>query len=45
MALALQPQRLTESPPQGNAAPDPIPGGLVVAPALGRFWRLFRLSI
>jgi len=25
--------------------PEPIPGGLVVAPALGRFWRLFRLSI
>lgn len=25
--------------------PEPIPGGLVLAPALGRFWRLFRLSI
>ena len=22
-----------------------MPGGLVLAPALGRFWRLFRLSI
>jgi len=25
--------------------PEPIPGGLILAPALGRFWRLFRLSI
>jgi uncharacterized BrkB/YihY/UPF0761 family membrane protein len=22
-----------------------MPGGLILAPALGRFWRLFRLSI
>jgi membrane protein len=45
MALALEPQRLTGLPQDSNAAPEPIPGGLVVAPALGRFWRLFRLSI
>lgn len=25
--------------------PEPVPGGLVLAPALGRFWRLFRLSV
>ena len=45
MALALEPQRLTEQPQDRQSAPEPIPGGLVVAPALGRFWRLFRLSI
>lgn len=45
MSLALEPQRLTDQPQDRNAAPEPIPGGLVVAPALGRFWRLFRLSI
>ncbi len=45
MALALEPQRLTGPPPDRNAAPEPVPGGLVLAPALGRFWRLFRLSI
>jgi membrane protein len=44
MSLALEPQRLTE--PQGpNAKPEPLPGALILAPALGRFWRLFRLSI
>jgi membrane protein len=45
MSLALEPQRLTGPPPDPNATPEPVPGGLVVAPALGRFWRLFRLSI
>lgn len=45
MALALETQRLNGPPQDRNAAPEPIPGGLVVAPALGRFWRLFRLSI
>jgi membrane protein len=45
MSLALEPQRLTGQPQDGNATPEPIPGGLVLAPALGRFWRLFRLSI
>ena len=45
MSLALQPQRLTGQPQDRNAAPEPMPGGLILAPALGRFWRLFRLSI
>jgi membrane protein len=45
MSLALEPQRLTGPPPDRNAPPEPVPGGLVLAPALGRFWRLFRLSI
>src|ERR1700688_3551963 len=45
MSLALEPQRLTGQPQDGNATPEPIPGGLILAPALGRFWRLFRLSI
>jgi len=43
MALAIEPQRMT---PEGrDPAPEPMPGGLILAPALGRFWRLFRLSI
>ncbi|MBZ5667054.1 MAG: YihY/virulence factor BrkB family protein [Acidobacteriia bacterium] len=45
MSLALEPQRLTGPPPDRNAPREPVPGGLVLAPALGRFWRLFRLSI
>src|ERR1700687_6213584 len=45
MSLALEPQRQTGQPQDPNATPEPIPGGLVLAPALGRFWRLFRLSI
>jgi membrane protein len=45
MSLALEPQRLAGQPQDPNSMPEPIPGGLVVAPALGRFWRLFRLSI
>jgi membrane protein len=45
MSLALEPQHLTGQPQNPNATPEPVPGGLVVAPALGRFWRLFRLSI
>ncbi len=45
MSLALEPQRLTGQPQDPNPKPEPIPGGLVLAPALGRFWRLFRLSI
>ncbi|HKM46967.1 MAG TPA: YihY/virulence factor BrkB family protein [Terriglobales bacterium] len=45
MSLALEPQRLPEQSQDRNAAPEPLPGGLVLAPALGRFWRLFRLSI
>ena len=45
MSLALEPQRLTGQSQEPNPTPEPVPGGLVVAPALGRFWRLFRLSI
>ena len=45
MSLALEPQRLTGQPQDPNPKPDPTPGGLILAPALGRFWRLFRLSI
>jgi membrane protein len=47
MSLALEPQRLTgqAQPRDPNSPPEPIPGGLILAPALGRFWRLFRLSI
>ena len=45
MALAIQPQRVPEQPQDRNGVPEPVPGGLVVAPALGRFWRLFRLSV
>ena len=44
MALAIEPQRVPEQPQDRNRAPEPVPGGLVLAPALGRFWRLFRLS-
>jgi membrane protein len=45
MSLALEPQHLTGQPQGPNSTPEPIPGGLILAPALGRFWRLFRLSI
>jgi len=45
MALAVEPQHLIEPPRDPKAPPEPFPGGLIVAPALGRFWRLFRLSV
>ncbi len=45
MALALEPQHLIGQPQDPNAKPEPLPGALILAPALGRFWRLFRLSI
>jgi len=45
MSLALEPQRLTGQPQDSSAKPEPLPGALILAPALGRFWRLFRLSI
>ena len=45
MSLALEPQRQTGQTQDRGPTREPIPGGLVVAPALGRFWRLFRLSI
>src|SRR5262249_21619950 len=38
------PQRLLE-PDEQKAKAEPFPGGLILAPALGRFWRLFRISI
>jgi membrane protein len=45
MSLAIEPQRATGQPEGRKPAPEPMPGGLILAPALGRFWRLFRLSI
>ena len=45
MSLAIEPQRVTEQSQDPNRSPEPVPGGLVLAPALGRFWRLFRLSV
>src|SRR5205807_7643877 len=45
MSLALEPQRQTGQTQDRSPTREPIPGGLVVAPALGRFWRLFRISI
>src|SRR5215472_9887138 len=42
MAPAVEP--LIE-PRDPKAKPEPIPGGLILAPALGRFWRLFRMSV
>ncbi len=45
MASALEQQRLPDQPRDPNAAREPVPGGLILAPALGRFWRLFRLSV
>jgi membrane protein len=45
MSLALEPQRQPGQPQDRSPTSEPIPGGLIIAPALGRFWRLFRLSI
>jgi membrane protein len=45
MSLALEPEHLIGQPRDPNAKPEPLPGALILAPALGRFWRLFRLSI
>jgi len=42
MSFAVKP--LLE-PEDRKAKPEPFPGQLVVAPALGRFWRLFRISV
>jgi membrane protein len=44
MAFAVEPRHLLE-PEDRKAKPEPFPGGLILAPALGRFWRLFRLSV
>jgi len=45
MSLAVEPQHLNEPPRDPKAGPEPFPGGLILAPALARFWRLFRLSV
>jgi len=45
MALAIEPQRVPEQFQDRNDVPEPVPGGLILAPALARFWRLFRLSV
>jgi membrane protein len=45
MTLAIEPQRVPEPPQDRNRMPEPVPGGLVLAPALARFWRLFSLSV
>ena len=45
MAFAVEPQRLIDPPEGRKAKPEPFPGGLILAPALARFWRLFRISI
>ena len=45
MAFAVEPQHLMEPPRDPKAKPEPFPGGLILAPALARFWRLFRLSV
>lgn len=45
MALAVEPQRLIDPPEGTKSKTEPFPGGLILAPALGRFWRLFRLSV
>jgi membrane protein len=45
MAFAVEPQRLIDPPEGRKARPEPFPGGLILAPALARFWRLLRISI
>jgi membrane protein len=45
MSLVIEPERATGQPEGRTATPEPMPGGLILAPALGRFWRLFRLAI
>ena len=45
MSLAVEPQPVVTQSENGKPASEPTPGGLVLAPALGRFWRLFRLSV
>jgi membrane protein len=43
MLPAVEP-RVIDHSTDPKTAPEPMPGGLVLAPALGRFWRLFRLA-
>jgi membrane protein len=45
MSLAVEPQHVSEPPRDPKAGPEPFPGGLILAPALARFWRLFRMSV
>ena len=45
MPLAAEPQPVIEQTQDRKGTPEPVPGGLVLAPALARFWRLFRLSV
>jgi membrane protein len=45
MSLAVQPQPPLGQTQDRTPRPEPTPGGLIIAPALGRFWRLFRLSV
>jgi membrane protein len=45
MSLAVQPQPPLGTTQDRTPRPEPTPGGLIIAPALGRFWRLFRLSV
>jgi len=45
MSLAIEQKPAPGQPGDQAPSQEPMPGGLVVAPALGRFWRLFRLSI
>ena len=42
---AVEQQRVIEPSQDPKATPEWVPGGLILAPALARFWRLFRLSI
>src|SRR6266545_4410069 len=42
---AVEQQRVSEPSQDRKATPEPVPGGLVLAPALARFWRLLRLSV
>jgi membrane protein len=41
----VQPQPPLGTTQDRTPRPEPTPGGLIIAPALGRFWRLFRLSV
>lgn len=43
--LAVEPERVTDPFQDRDAGPQQVPGGLVLAPALGRFWRLLRISL
>jgi membrane protein len=42
---ALEPQSVVDPNQEPKLPAQPTPGGLILAPALARFWRLFRLSV